>query len=155
MSGSDVLTHKTPNVALIAILGMIREPLAGLRAVCPVPPETAVALSSPTRTIDGLIRAAQASDAEWGARTAVNLPALKTTVGGMAAALERVAGKAVAGLIDWTPDATVAKIVTSWPATIDAARARTLNLLPSDSFDAIIAEYLRENPAAATLARQP
>ena len=52
-------------------------------------------------------------------------------------------------------DAAIAKIVTSWPATIDAARARALGLQPSDSFDAIIAEYLRENPAAATLARQP
>jgi nucleoside-diphosphate-sugar epimerase len=136
-----------PNGAASSFLsGMIREPLAGLRAVCPVPPETAVALSSPARTIDGLIRAAQASDAEWGARTAVNLPALKTTVGDMAAALERVAGKAVAGLIDWTPDAAIAKIVTSWPATIDAARARALGLLPDSDFESIIAAHLSENP---------
>ena len=136
-----------PNGAASSFLsGMIREPLAGLRAVCPVPPETAVALSSPARTIDGLIRAAQASDAEWGARTAINLPALKTTVGDMAAALERAAGKEVAGLIDWTPDAAIAKIVTSWPATIDAARARALGLLPDSDFESIIAAHLSENP---------
>lgn len=136
-----------PNGAASSFLsGMIREPLAGLRAVCPVPPETAVALSSPARTIDGLIRAAQASDAEWGARTAVNLPALKITVGEMAAALERVAGKVVAGLIDWTPDAAIATIVTSWPATVDAARARTLGLLPDSDFESIISSYLSENP---------
>ena len=145
-----------PNGAASSFLsGMIREPLAGLRASCPVPPETAVALSSPARTIEGLIRAAQASDAEWGARSAVNLPALKTTVGEMAAALERVAGIAATALIDWTPDPVIQKIVTSWPAHINAARADALGLLASESFDDIIDEYLRENPAAATFARQP
>jgi len=54
--------------------GMIREPLAGVRASCPVADETPVAISSPTRTIEGLIRAAEASDAQWGPRTALNLP---------------------------------------------------------------------------------
>lgn len=136
-----------PNGAASSFLsGMIREPLAGLRAACPVPPETAVALSSPARTIEGLVRAAEAGDAEWGARTAINLPALKTTVGEMAAALERVAGKEAAGLIDWTPDPTIANIVTSWPASVDAARARALGLLPDRDFDSIIATYLSENP---------
>lgn len=136
-----------PNGAASSFLsGMIREPLAGLRAACPVPPETAVALSSPARTIEGLVRAAEAGDAEWGARTAVNLPALKTTVGEMAAALERAAGKQTAAMIDWTPDPAIANIVTSWPATIDTARARALGLLPDRDFDSIIAAYLSENP---------
>ena len=141
----------TPNGAASSFLsGMIREPLAGLKGACPVPPETAVALSSPARTVDGLIRAAEASDAEWGARTAINLPALKTTVGDMALALERLAGKAVADLIDWTPDPAIAKIVTSWPAAIDAARARALGLLPDSDFASIIAAYLSENPRTVT-----
>jgi len=136
-----------PNGAASSFLsGMIREPLAGQRAICPVPPETAVALASPARTIEGLIRAAEAGDADWGARTAINLPALKTTVGEMAAALERAAGKQVAGLIDWTADPAVARIVTNWPANIDAARARALGLLPDRDFDSIIAAYLSENP---------
>lgn len=144
-----------PNGAASSFLsGMIREPLAGVRAACPVPPETAVALSSPGRTIDGLIRAAQASDAEWGARTAINLPALKTTAGDMAAALERVAGKQVAALIDWTPDPAVAKIVTSWPAHIDAVRARGLGLLPDPDFETIIRDYVLENPNVAALAER-
>lgn len=136
-----------PNGAASSFLsGMIREPLAGIKASCPVPPDSAVALSSPGRTIEGLIRAAQASDAEWGARTAINLPALTTTPREMAAALERLAGKAAAGLIDWTPDPAIAKIVTSWPATIDAARARALGLFPDRDFESIIAAYLSENP---------
>ena len=139
-----------PNGAASSFLsGMIREPLAGARAVCPVPPETAVALSSPGRTIDGLIRTAEASDDAWGARTAINLPALSTTVGAMAAALQKLKGKAAADLIDWTPDPAIANIVTSWPAVIDAARARALGLLPDPDFESIVAEYMRENPRIA------
>ena len=137
-----------PNGAASSFLsGMIREPLAGLKATCPVPRETEVALSSPGRTIDGLIRAAEADDAEWGARTAINLPALKTTTGEMAAALEKIAGKAIADLIDWTPNPTISNIVTSWPASIDAARARSLGLHPDTDFESIIAAYIQENPA--------
>ncbi len=144
-----------PNGAASSFLsGMIREPLASVRAVCPVAPETPVALSSPRRTIDGLVRAAEASDADWGALTAINLPALQTTPGDMAAALERIAGKQVAALIDWTPDAAIANLVTSWPAHIQASRARQLGLLPDADFDAIIGEYLSENPHITLPVRQ-
>ena len=136
-----------PNGAASSFLsGMIREPLAGVRAACPVAPDTPVALSSPARTIEGLIRAAEASDADWGARTAINLPALKTTPADMAAALAKLAGQDVANLIDWAVDPAIAKIVTNWPAAIDAGRARDLGLLPDADYESIIAEYLSENP---------
>lgn len=141
-----------PNGAASSFLsGMIREPLAGIRAVCPVPPDTAVALSSPARTIEGLLQAAQTSDSDWGARTAINLPAIKTTAGAMAVALEQVAGSAASELIDWTPDPAIAKIVTSWPADINAVRARGLGLLPDPDFETIIRDYVRENPNAVAL----
>ena len=140
-----------PNGAASSFLsGMIREPLAGVRASCPVSKDTAVALSSPARTIAGLICAVTATDAAWGARTAINLPALTTTVGNMALALEKLGGKAAADLIDWKPDAAIANIVTSWPAVIDAGRARTLGLLPDPDFESIVSDYIqdevRENP---------
>ena len=131
--------------------GMIREPLAGLRAACPVPDETPVAVASPARTIEGLIRAAEASEAEWGPRTAVNLPSLSTTVGEMAAALGRVAGPAATALLDRTPEPTIRRIVKSWPGRFDTPRARALGLGSDDSFDAVILEYVRENPDAVKL----
>ncbi len=140
-----------PNGAASSFLsGMIREPLAGLPGACPVPPQTKVALASPARTIEGLLCAAQSSDEAWGARTAVNLPALSTTAGEMAQALERVAGKVVGDLIDWRADTAIANIVTNWPARIDAARARGLGLLPDSDFESIIRDYVRENPDAVT-----
>lgn len=138
-----------PNGAASSFLsGMIREPLAGVRAVCPVAPDTPVALSSPARTVQGLIRAAEASDEVWGPRTGLNLPALTTTPGAMAAALERVAGPACTALIDWTPDPAISNIVKTWPARIHSVRARGLGLLPEESFEDIIREYIRETPNA-------
>jgi nucleoside-diphosphate-sugar epimerase len=131
--------------------GMIREPLAGLPAACPVPDATPVAIASPARTIEGIIRAAEASDAQWGPRTALNLPSLATTVGEMAAALERVAGKAATALLDRTPDPTIQRIVKTWPGHIDTVRARALGLTSDENFEAVIREYVRENPDAVKL----
>jgi len=141
-----------PNGAASSFLsGMLREPLAGQRAVCPVSPDTPMALASPANTVAGLIRAATASPAEWGARTAVNLPALTTTVREMAQALERIAGTAATDLIDWQPDAGIAAIVTNWPSRIHAARAEGLGLSADASFDAILRDYVHDNPQAVTL----
>lgn len=141
-----------PNGAASSFLsGMLREPLAGQRATCPVPPDTPVALASPGRTIEGLLRALQTSAAEWGPRTALNLPALTTTPAQMAAALEKVAGKAATDLINWQVDPAIASLVTSWPAHVDAVRARGIGLLPDTDFEAIVRDYMRENPDAVKL----
>lgn len=141
-----------PNGAASSFLsGMIREPLAGVRAVCPVAPQTPMALSSPARTIQGLIRAAEATDAQWGPRTGLNLPALTTSPGEMAAALERVAGTAATDLIDWVPDPAIGNIVNTWPARIHSVRAGGLGLEAEDSFEEIIRDYIRETPHAVKL----
>jgi nucleoside-diphosphate-sugar epimerase len=132
-----------PNAAASGFMsGIIREPLAGQRAACPVAPETEVALASPARAIAGLLRAAAAADAEWGGRTAVNLPALTVTVREMAAALSRVAGPETAALIDWAPDPEMARIVTGWPARVRSARAARLGLTPDPDFDSIIRAHI-------------
>jgi D-erythronate 2-dehydrogenase len=135
--------------------GMIREPLAGVRAQVPVPASTPVALSSPRSTIEGILRAAETSDADWGALNAMNLPALRTTVGEMAAALERVAGKTATGLLDWTEDPAILKLVKTWPGNVQAARATGLGLLPDADFESIVREYVRENPDAVVLPVHP
>lgn len=144
-----------PNGAASSFLsGMLREPLAGERARCPVAPETAVALASPGNTVRGIMRAATARADEWGARTAVNLPALRTTVRDMARALECIAGPDALALIDWVPDPQIAKIVTSWPSRIRATRAEGLGLAADADFDAILREYVQENPEAVKLPLQ-
>jgi nucleoside-diphosphate-sugar epimerase len=134
-----------PNAAASSFLsGIIREPLAGERAICPVDARTEVALASPARAIGGLLCAATSTGEAWGGRTAVNLPALTVTVADMVAALDRVAGPEVSALIDWVPDPAVARIVTSWPARFQAGRAARLGLVPDPDFDSVIKLHLAE-----------
>ncbi|HEX3921954.1 MAG TPA: D-erythronate dehydrogenase [Streptosporangiaceae bacterium] len=122
--------------------GIIREPLAGQRAVCPVGPAAEHALISPGRAVAGLLAAATSADDAWGGRGAVNLPALTVSVADMVAALERVAGAGASGLIDWIPDPTVARMVAGWPARIRADRAAGLGLTPDPDFDSVIRAHL-------------
>jgi nucleoside-diphosphate-sugar epimerase len=135
-----------PNAAASGFLsGIIREPLAGVRAICPVPPDTAVALSSPARAVEGLVRAAETAPEEWGDPTAVNLPPVTVTVGEMVQTLERVAGPAVSALVSWEPEEAIASIVRGWPARFSTARAAALGLHPDESFEAIVRSYIRDS----------
>jgi nucleoside-diphosphate-sugar epimerase len=135
-----------PNAAASGFLsGIIREPLAGHRAACPVEAATEVALISPGRAIEGLLCAAASSEESWGGRSAVTLPALTVTVADMVAALERAAGPEVSALIDWVPDPAVARLVTSWPARIRADRAERLGLTQDPDFGSIVGGYLAES----------
>ena len=135
-----------PNAAASGFLsGIIREPLAGQRAACPVGAATEVALISPARAIEGLLCAAASPEEHWGGRSAVTLPALTVTVADMVAALERAAGPEASELIDWVPDPAVARLMTSWPARIRADRAERLGLTPDPDFASIIGRYLAES----------
>ena len=134
-----------PNAAASGFLsGIIREPLAGQRAVCPVAPGTEVALASPAKAVGALLCAATSSDQAWGGRTALTMPALTVTVADMAAALTRVAGPQVSALIDWAPDPVVARMFATWPARVRADRAARLGLAPDPDFDSIIRMHLAE-----------
>jgi nucleoside-diphosphate-sugar epimerase len=135
-----------PNAAASGFLSsIIREPLAGERAACPVGAATEVALISPARAIAGLLRAATCPEESWGGRSAVTLPALTVSVADMVAALERVGGPEASALIDWVPDPAVARLVTGWPARIRADRAQALGLAPDPDFGSIIRAYLAES----------
>ena len=127
--------------------GIIREPLAGLESVCPVGPEVAHPVSSPQRTVQGLIAVYEASRAAFGGRTAMNLPALNVTVAQMLAALEDVAGAAVRARVRFEHDARIAGIVANWPSGARADRAAALGLLPEANFADIIRQYIADSVA--------
>lgn len=132
-----------PNGAASSFLsGIIREPLAGQAAICPVDADTKVALASPRNTIAGILRVAEASRDELAGRTAINLPALSLTVADMLAALEDIAGSDTRALVTLAPDAAIAKVVGSWPGSFDSGRARALGLAPDKSFHDIIHQYI-------------
>jgi nucleoside-diphosphate-sugar epimerase len=137
-----------PNGAASGFLSaIIREPLAGLNAVCPVAPDSAIALASPATTIEGLIRVFEASREEFGGRTALNLPALTVTVQQMLDALAAVAGPEAVARVSFQPDASVARMVGGWPARFESARVARLGLTPDGDFLSIVMQYVRDNPA--------
>ena len=143
-----------PNGAASGFLsGIVREPLAGIESVCPVPLDTSVALASPARTLAALLRVYTASRDELGGRTALNLPALSVRVGDMLQALETVAGAAVRALVRFEPDARVERIVSTWPARFRSVRAEKLGLTPDPSFESIIEQYIADHPAAIAARR--
>ena len=134
-----------PNAAASGFLsGIIREPLAGQRAICPVDPGAEVALASPAKTIAGLLCAAASPGETWGGRSPVNLPALTVSVAEMVTALEQVAGPAASALIDWVPDPAVARMVSTWPARLRSGRAARLGLVPDPDFASIIEMHIAE-----------
>jgi nucleoside-diphosphate-sugar epimerase len=135
-----------PNGAASGFLSaIVREPMGGAIAVCPVPTETRVAIASPARTIEGLLAVAEASRSALGGRTAINLPALTVSVGEMLDGLEVVAGVEARARVRFEPDAGVARIVGGWPAVFDNARAASLGLKPDPDFLSIVRAYLAES----------
>lgn len=134
-----------PNGAASGFLsGIVREPLAGVEALCPVPLDTLVALASPARTVQALIVAFEASRSELGGRSALNLPALSVRVGEMLDALENVAGRAVRDRVTVAPDPRIEGIVSTWPGRFRALRASRLGLVPDPSFESIIQSYMAD-----------
>ncbi len=133
--------------------GIIREPLAGIEAICPVSPEVSHPLTSVARTVEGLIAVYEASVEELGGRLALNLPAINATVGDMLAALEEVAGPAVRKLVRFERDEVIAGIVGNWSRGASAVRAGRLGLVADKSFADIIRQYIADCRAAPDAAQ--
>jgi len=140
-----------PNAAASSFFsGVIREPLAGVEAICPVDAGVSHPVASPARTIEALIRIYEASGDELQGRLALNLPALNVTVQQMLDALEAVAGPKVRALVKFQRDERIAGIVANWPKGASAARAKALGLTADASFEDIIRQYIADQKGAAS-----
>jgi nucleoside-diphosphate-sugar epimerase len=142
-----------PNAAASSFFsGIVREPLAGVEAICPVSPDVSHPLTSAARTVEGLIAVYEASVEQLGGRLALNLPAVNATVAEMLAALEEVAGPEVRARVKFVREETIAGIVANWPRGATAKRAERLGLRADPSFADIIRRYIadcRASPDAA------
>lgn len=140
-----------PNAAASGFAsGIIREPLNGVEAVCPVSPDTVMWVLSPPTVVDAFIHAHDLSAERFGTTRVVNVPGLSVSVREMAAALERVAGPEVARRIQWREDPVIRRIAATWPGTLDASRARALGFQGDVSFDDIVRQYVRDELGGAT-----
>jgi D-erythronate 2-dehydrogenase len=122
--------------------GIIREPLNGQEAVCPVAPETPMWLLSPRHAIESLIHGHDVDGSLFGSTRALSLPGLATTVQEMVAALERVAGKKVVERIRWAQDPAIIRIVNSWPGNFRTQRGDAMGFKRDVDFDSIVRAYI-------------
>jgi nucleoside-diphosphate-sugar epimerase len=134
-----------PNAATSSFAsGIIREPLNGEVAICPVPGGTRLWLLSPRKAIACLIAGLEIDGAALGTQRALNLPGISVTVDEMVAALREVAGDAAVKRIEWQPDPFLEKIVGSWPGRWDMTRAEQLGLKGESSFADVIRSYIED-----------
>lgn len=135
-----------PNAAASSFAsGIIREPLNGEPAVCPVGADTRLWLLSPRGAIAALIAGCELDADAMADRTPINLPGVSVTAAEMAQALREVAGDEVADRISWQADARVERIVGSWPGRWDTSRATRLGLTGDGSFADIVRAYMADD----------
>ena len=134
-----------PNAAASSFAsGIVREPLNGEPALCPVGPDTRLWLLSPQTAIECLIVGHELPADALGVNRNINVPGLTVTPRAMAAALERIAGPAAAARIRWERDPRIERIVTSWPGGWDTSRAASLGFPGDASFDDVVRQYVEE-----------
>ncbi len=124
---------------------MIREPLAGQDAVCPVTPETVMALASPRRIVEGLVHALELPGTAFDTSRSLQLPGFSVAVGEMAAALRRAGGEGAYARIRWQPDPQIQRIVSGWPQALLTPRAEALGFARDRNIDEVIAAFIEDD----------
>jgi nucleoside-diphosphate-sugar epimerase len=124
--------------------GIIREPLAGVDAICPVARETRVWVSSPRTVIANFIVGHEAPAAKFSHTRSINVPGILIGVGEMVAALRRIAGDSVADRVKWQLDPAIDRIVQSWPARFAPVLGPALGMRADPDFDSIVRAYIAD-----------
>ena len=125
--------------------GIVREPLAGVDAPCPVAPTTRMWVTSPRTVIDNIVVGHEAPAAAFGHTRSVNVPGLCIAVGDMVAALRAIAGDAVADRVKWQYDPAVDRIVSTWPANFAPALGRRLGMRADADFAGIVRAFMADD----------
>lgn len=135
-----------PNAAASSFAsGIIREPLSGVEAACPVEVDTSLWISSPAAGIANLLHAHELPAGRWTGPRALSLPGITVSVREMLDALARVGGEAARARVSMVPDARIRAIVQTWPARFDTARADALGFVRDADFESIVRDYAKEH----------
>ncbi|MCJ1297541.1 hypothetical protein MMC08_000328, partial [Hypocenomyce scalaris] len=112
-------------------------------SILPIDPATKMWICSPETVVANLIHAVEVPRKAFGESTrTVNVPGVTVTVKEMLQALEDVAGKAVRELVVQERDPEIEKIVESWPAMFNTARAKQLGFKEDISFVETVRRYI-------------
>jgi len=132
-----------PNRAASGFMSnILREPLAGEPAVCPVSADTRMWILSPAGAVRTLLHTLRLSADDWGSNRTLNAPGLTVSVAEALAALGRIAGEATVARVCFEHDPAIERIVTSWPARFSTDRAHALGFHADASIEAIIRAHI-------------
>lgn len=135
-----------PNRAASSFMSsIIREPLNGEEAICPVGPDFAHYYLSPRLCVQNLIRGAEIDAPDFGQSRTLTMPGQTLTIRQMIAAMTAVAGPEPAKLIRFEDDPAIRDIVTGWRFDYDPAKALALGLQADDSFEDNVRYYLEDD----------
>jgi nucleoside-diphosphate-sugar epimerase len=142
------------------VSGIVREPLAGQQAICPVGSslqdpvlkQLGVWVAKPTTTLRNFVQAknivldAQLSDKMLRWSRSVQLPGFTVTIHEIIESLRAIKGDQAVDLIKFEHDETCKRIVSSWPRAFDNTYALSLGFtVDKDGFQGAIHEYIRMN----------
>ncbi|MDY8108725.1 D-erythronate dehydrogenase [Fulvimarina sp. 2208YS6-2-32] len=134
-----------PNAAASSFVSSIlREPLSGKNAVCTVPIDTALWISSPQTVIANLVSLLTMDRSLLARRIQINLPGITVTPKEMLEALSKTCGSTVAERVKIKPDPKVEAIVCSWPSKFSVQSALLMGLEQDKNIESVITGYLAE-----------
>ncbi len=138
-----------PNAAASSFFSsIIREPLQGEPAMCPVDPKATKGwLTSPRAVFENLLRSAELDADALGQNRCFNLPGITVTVAEMIESLSRKGGKEALDLIDYEINPAVEKIVSGWAVDFNPAKALALGMKADTDFDSIVQQFIDDELA--------
>ena len=135
-----------PNRAASGFMSSIlREPLNGQEAVCPVDDDFLHYYLSPRLCAENLVRTAEIEAVALGQNRVLQMPGRTWSIRQMIDAMTAVAGPEPASLIGWERDEALLKIVGGWRFDIRADRALGLGLIADGSFEDNIRYYIEDD----------
>ncbi|OBX05130.1 hypothetical protein QV06_03915 [Gallibacterium genomosp. 3] len=135
-----------PNQAASSFVSSImREPLCGETANCPVDRSLALWLSSPDTVVANFIHSLSLPPLHLNERYSINLPGFSITVEEMLTQLATIKGQEILQHITYQFDRKINDIVASWPAKIDISRAISLGFMVDDHFADVIHQFINHD----------
>lgn len=125
--------------------GVVREPLSGIEAICPVAPATRMWVQSPRAVVANIIIGHEAPASAFGQTRSVNIPGICVGIGEMVDALRAVAGDEVADRVRWERDPVIDRIVSTWPARFAPKLGPKLGMYADRDVESIIRAYMEDD----------
>ena len=135
-----------PNRAASSFMSSIlREPLNGQEAVCPVDEDFLHYYLSPRKCVENLIKGAELEAEALGLNRCMMMPGRLWTIRQLIDAMTAVAGPEPAKLIRWEAQPEIKRIVSGWRYDLRPEKSVKLGLGADESFEDNIRYYLEDD----------